>query len=142
MKHKFIILFLILLALPVALIAELQDNAQLKQAERKWLKEAVNAPDDVTDKELARLCYERLEEFRSFGMMGIKTPTEWLLAAATFDPDNETYKTELAKLYDDYWQHMELNPDAEGLEDFEREHTKELLMIRQKIEDIIGQEKG
>jgi hypothetical protein len=138
MKHKIIIFFLIFLALPMAISAEVQDNAQSRQTEREWLKKAVNAPDDTTDKELARMCYERLEELRSFGMMGIKTPTEWLLAATSFDPDNETYRNELAELYDNYWQYMELNPNAEGLEDFEREHTKELLMIRQKIEDIIG----
>jgi hypothetical protein len=111
-----------------------------KDIERAWLKQCVNAPADVSDKDLAAMCYDRIREIGGIGgMFSSRSATEWLLAAILMDPDNKQYWNDLVSAYDEYWAYVEFKSIGHGddVAPLEVEIEKERHELKLKVEQMV-----
>jgi hypothetical protein len=111
-----------------------------KDIERAWLKQCVNAPADVSDKDLAAMCYRRISEIGGIGgMFSSRSATEWLLAAILMDPDNKQYWDDLVSAYDGYWAYVEFESIGHGddVAPLEVEIEKERHELKLKVEQMV-----
>lgn len=108
---------------------------------REWIKGSMDIQEDASDEEFGEYCYNRADSRGRTGIFGVRTSTEWLLAAIEFDPENKKYQDKLVEIYEAWWDWEDTEYDYDidriGWSPVEIEWEKERYALQHKIEKMV-----